>query len=280
MGVEPAGSRLSGGRLLRSPDEVGSDYSVVVISPHFDDAALGLGAVLARERRLGRRPLVVDVCTARPPDSGLSAFARFQHEMWGGGSPWLEREAEESAAMARLGADHLWLGLPDAIYRGDLYADEESLFGALRAEDGPTIAGLAKVLADLTARWRPATTYAPLAVGGHVDHRLVRAAALKASKRGGDLRLYADVPYCLVPGASESALQALGLEASPADEEVLPVDLEAKVAAVGLYRSQADWIFRNYGPVGDCLHRLAAGGARGPGVLTEQCWRVQPSGPR
>jgi LmbE family N-acetylglucosaminyl deacetylase len=268
-----------GSTRLASPGDVRGPYSLVVISPHFDDAALCLGATIARESSRARRALVVDVFTQRPPTTGLTAFARFQHQQWGSGEPWLVRECEESQAMSVLGADHVWLDLPDAIYRGDLYASEEALFGAVSAGD-VVAASLPGLLADLASRIAPTSIFAPLALGGHVDHRAVRDAALALTADGADVRLYEDVPYCLELGSTASAPPGRESILLAAHEAVSERDLATKVSAVLAYDSQVRWIFRDYGEPESCLRSLAASRAGGQGRLAEGCWRVAgPSAP-
>jgi LmbE family N-acetylglucosaminyl deacetylase len=273
-----------GGRRLASLDDTHGPYSLIVLSPHFDDAALCLGGTIAHRSVAGDRALVVDVFSARPPTSGLSPFARFQHQQWGGGEPWLVREAEEMAAMSILGADHLWLDLPDAIYRGDLYASEEALFGDVSPGD-PAADPLAEVLSLVFERHPEANVYAPLAVGGHVDHRLVRRAALAVASCVL-VHLYEDVPYCLASGATTLATSALAADLAPGTELATHTwafgeeQLQVKVEAVEAYKSQARWIFRGYGEPAECLRSLALARSPAPDTLGESTWWLAPKGAR
>ncbi len=205
----------------RLDDDLGG-YELVVLSPHLDDAALSVGGIVAAA---GSRALVVTVCTADAP-AEITPFAESLHRAQGGARV-AERRAEDRAAMARLGCDFIWADLPDAIYRG--YASWPDLFGAPRADD-PLRARLAEILSTLPAG---AEILAPLAVGGHVDHRLVRQVA---SARGfARLGFYEDFPY--VAQDPHALAQVIGgLSARVVD--LSATALAARVAAVAEYASQ------------------------------------------
>ena len=64
----------------------------------------------------------------------------------------------------------VWLDLPDAVYRG--YEGDDQLLGEPRDGDAPPVDLLRREI----ARLEPQRVYLPLAVGGHVDHRLTRDA--------------------------------------------------------------------------------------------------------
>jgi hypothetical protein len=105
------------------------------------------------------------------------------------------RRAEDARAVARLGAEALVWSLPDAIYRlhpatGEpLYTDNDQLFGQLSPAEAPLVAELAAQMGALPPAGR---IVAPLVLGNHVDHQLVRAAAEKAF---ASLYYYEDYPY-------------------------------------------------------------------------------------
>jgi len=86
--------------------------------------------------------------------------------------------------------------------------------------------------------------YAPLGVGDHVDHQVVRMAALRLLAAGYRVVFYEDYPYADRPGASESALTAAGGTEWQCECVALgAMDLAAKVSALGYYRSQMSVLF-------------------------------------
>jgi LmbE family N-acetylglucosaminyl deacetylase len=73
-----------------------------------------------------------------------------------------------------------------------LYKSDEELFGPLHSAEDPLVGQLSALLSASTPK--NAAIVCPLAVGGHADHRLTRAAAEASGKR---LKYYIDFPYIL-----------------------------------------------------------------------------------
>jgi LmbE family N-acetylglucosaminyl deacetylase len=213
-------------------------YRHIYLSPHLDDAALSCGGTIAAQLAAGEPPLVVTFCTAAPPACGpFSDLALEFHREWGlePGEVVAARLREDEVAMAALGADALWAGLLDAIYRHPgAYRARETLFSAPDPAD-PLLPAVRSVVAELRAHLPGATFYAPLGVGSHVDHLLTRQAAQQVL--GDALLFYEDFPYVAREGALEGRLAQIGV---PMEPLVRPVGagLEAKVAAVTAYASQ------------------------------------------
>jgi LmbE family N-acetylglucosaminyl deacetylase len=245
-----------------------SHYAHIYLSPHLDDAALSCGGAIARFVAAGQPCLVVNVCDGSPPPgAAFSAFAAFQHERWGlpPDEVVARRRAEDAAALAILGADGHGLGLLDAIYRMPAaYRDDATLFGPVAPAD-PLAADAGPALRALAARFPDAIIYAPLAVGGHVDHRATQLLALELLDAGVTVAFYEDFPYAATPGAVEAQLAELGAARyAPAVVEI-GAQLERKTAAIGAYASQLATIFAGHGPmpevVADYARRVAPAGA-------------------
>ena len=110
--------------------------------------------------------------------------------------------------MQIVGADCLWAGMLDSIYRMPFaYDTRERLFGVPRPED-PLFAVLIPFFQSLSTRLPNARFYAPLAVGYHVDHQITYDIACQIF--GEQLSFYEDIYYVLLPGELEKRQQALG----------------------------------------------------------------------
>lgn len=238
------------------------------LSPHLDDAVLSCGGLIAQQARRGDEVVVLTLC-AGPAPAHLSDFARFQHARWRAGEGETDvvalRRREDEAACARLGARAVHLPFLDCIYRQDaegrwLYSEETALWGAPHPADDPTI--WQATLETWLERLQPDFVYAPLAVGNHVDHQLVRQVADRWVAAGRSILFYEDFPY-------SEAVTALwhSLNRQPEwawarrirrleDEEV-----EAKVAALACYRSQIAVLFPNDGLRPRVLAQLERTGA-------------------
>lgn len=209
---------------------------VLVVSPHLDDAVLSVGASLSALTETGR---MVVVCTvfAGSPSGPVSEGASAFHSHCGlGDDAVLVRHDEDRAAVREVGGQALHLGFLDAIYRriGEQWLCRRpgAVFDPLMPDE-PTIASaIESRLSDLLAAVRPAMVLTCAAVGGHVDHRLVRDAAIAACvAEGRPLALWEDIPYAIgkVPACNAAPITV---------SKVRQRHLERKLAAVAMYRSQ------------------------------------------
>lgn len=186
----------------------------VFLSPHFDDAVFSCGGLIWDRVQAGETVQIWTVCAGDIPHGRLSAFAEELHRRWGLGDAVIStRRDEDDLACARLKAVPFRLPVPDCIYRrvGDdcwnppppasqqgrapsrhLYTTEAAIFGEIHPDEAALVERLSAELASQVPRG--AELVCPLTVGGHVDHRLVRAAAENTHR---PLWYYADVPYAL-----------------------------------------------------------------------------------
>lgn len=224
--------------IFHATSQIAGPYRHVYLSPHLDDAPLSCGGAIAEQRAAGEATLVVTFCTAAPPPEGpFSDLALEFHREWGLGPDEVvaARLREEQAAMATLGADGLWVGMLDAIYRHPAaYNARATLFGVPDAAD-PLLPAVRAVIAALHERLPDATFYSPLGVGSHVDHLVTQRAAEEAL--GDALVYYEDFPYVAREGALEERLAQLGAHLEPT---VVPIGagLGPKIAAITAYSSQ------------------------------------------
>lgn len=241
------------------PSSAGA-YWHIVLSPHLDDAALSIGGTISRLTRGGERVLVVTLCAGIPePLAEVGPFAR---RLLGGRTPagWVMlRRAEDTTALAHLDADLWWEGALDAIFRRpDVYgASRRALFG--RPIPGDSIGARAIAVAAMFEHFgRRSMIYAPLGVGGHVDHRALFDAARLAVWRHG-VGFYEDFPYCARRGAVARRLDELsraGISLRPIEIEVRET-LEHRVAAALSYTSQVPLLFGSRAGAERAIRRAA-----------------------
>lgn len=221
---------------------------LLVLSPHYDDAAYSLGGLLHQQARAGHRVVVVTVCGAGPQaGGGVPPLARELHARWIASAKtdgWLntaaaERAAEDAAALAILGVEGQSLDIADCIYRRDpataewLCPTEESLFAGEGVRE-PDLARRIAAAVIALAGTSGAEVLAPLGIGNHVDHRLARRAAEMAA--GPALVFYEDYPYAAAEGTMSPEAATRGLV--PRGWPLEPDDLDAWTAAAQAYTSQ------------------------------------------
>ena len=222
-------------------------YDAIYLAPHLDDAALSCGAHIFQRTAGGERILIATVMAGSPPllQPGLSAYVDSLHARWQlGGDAAAERRAEDAAACAILRADKLHLPVPDCIYRlhpadgAPLYTSDDDIFGDIHPAEKPVQTEIAALLASLPPARQ---VVAPLGVGHHVDHLLVRAAAEQAWPAG--LSYYEDYPYAATRGALRRVLGDDLRAWRPEVQEVTAAGLQAKCAAMWAFASQMSTFF-------------------------------------
>ena len=195
------------------------------------------------------------------------------------------RKAEDERYAYFVEAALVDLDLPDAVHRG--YEGDEELLGPPNADDEPPVDLLRREI----LRLEPQQVYVPLGIGGHVDHRLCRDAALALLAEGprwvmpapdmaGRISFYEDYPYAWWSGFTglkdlDQELElpmGVSLEARFAD---ISDQLERKSAGLRLYASQVPRLFAGeqglLDDVAGYAQRVARAGGVGSGAA-ERYW--------
>lgn len=170
----------------------------IYLSPHFDDAVLSCGGLIAGQAAQGEAVEVWTPFAAFPPSGKpLTGFAREKHRDWHATRRTVisVRRAEDQAACNLLRAGIRWGRLPDCIYRrlpngNPLISFADDLWQPIHPGELPLIQ---RLRGWMRQQLRPEDRLVcPLTLGNHVDHRLVRAAAESLRR---PLYYYADFPY-------------------------------------------------------------------------------------
>jgi LmbE family N-acetylglucosaminyl deacetylase len=224
---------------------------IVVVSPHFDDAAMGAGHLLGSYGDT----TVITVLAGRPPaypevPSDWDALGGFV----AGDDVVAVRRQEDLAAMAVLGSEHRWLEFADHQY--------------LAPEDRPTPAEVAPVLAQTIAELDPTSVFFPMGLG-NPDHVMVHDAALLVREQQPERTwfCYEDHGYKHIPGLLAWRVAKM-LRAQPwPTPAIVPhtPDEERKRRAIWCYTSQIPPLEQD--------HALTA---RMEGRVPEQFWQLAP----
>lgn len=236
--------------------------TLVVISPHLDDAVLCVGGRLAA----ASAPVVATIYTDAPP---LERIPPALHPF----GDYATRRPEDAAACAVVGATARWLGHVERVFRPPPLP-RLGYFTTPPDRDG--FADLPALVGSLEGLGEPACVLAPLGVGNHVDHVATLLATVEWCTRHGWLdRLAFYEDFYALSGALRAAhpvarahryagdplrgaprlaeiLEAIDrARGGPPIEalwpalaearwtvEVEPVDVERKLAAIACYGSQ------------------------------------------
>ena len=224
---------------------------ILVVSPHFDDAAMGAGHLIASYDDT----TVVTVLAGRPPaypavPSEWDALGGFV----AGDDVVAARREEDAAAMAVLESAYDWLEFSDHQY--------------LDPPDRPTPADVAPVLGATIAERNPTSVFFPMGLG-NPDHVMVHDACLLVRQEQPEREwfCYEDHGYKHLPGMLAWRVAKL-LRAHPwPTPAIVPhvPDEERKRRAIWCYTSQIAPLEQD--------HALTA---RMEGRVPEQVWHLAP----
>jgi len=184
--------------MLAPSVEALAPYDCLYVSPHADDVAFSCAGRLLADQGRGLRTVVLGLFEGA---GGESRPAR-----------------DVAGALARVGADYVVAGLPAAGRRDPFDASHRALADRRLPEDEAMLDQASRILSEAALRTRARHVYAPLGVGGHVDHRLAHDAGLRvfAGKPGLNVFFYEERPEAFVPGAVRVRLGNLGARLPPA----------------------------------------------------------------
>lgn len=239
----------------------------VILSPHFDDAILSLGGLLAKK---GTAAKVLTFFSGKPAKPRLSLWdvvCGFSNSTKAVDA----RSKENDNALAFLGLSSssvINLGYLEQSYRSA--KDEKNLEGLLLID-------LLKFLEEYTDR--EIDIYAP-SLELHRDHALIKHTLLAAiphlQSRSAAFFLYQDIPYAYsTPFLSLSKKEAGAYQVEPTPLPVSQDEMTKKIAAIKLYTSQTfPLALTSGGPLSSRIKDFAAKQARKFHVPTTYCEMV------
>ena len=170
---------------------------VLFLSPHLDDAVLSCAGRIYTEAQAGRRVVVATVfSTGDESDTSREYYHT--------------RRSEDRAALELLGAEPVWLDLPDAPFRRSCYRSFREIMLGTHPDDVAYTERVAEQVRALCVKMGPTELHAPLAVGTHIDHRLTHT-AVRMQREFVNPTYYEDRPCALVKYATRMRLTQLGL---------------------------------------------------------------------
>ncbi|MFF1510326.1 PIG-L deacetylase family protein [Streptomyces sp. NPDC058326] len=236
---------------------VGSGVPILVLSPHLDDAVLSCGGLLGWAGR--RAPVTVATLftEAAPPPYTLSARQYLKQTGTDDAQElYAERRAEDRRVLERLGVRQCHAGLVDGLFRrlrrprpgtkrlARFLPEVSHVYPTYRlhlsrGHVSPYDSGTLRAVGETVDALLPGPTgglvLAPLGVGGHADHVLVRTAAARSGRR---VVYYSDFPYNQHAVADPGFTGPHRLVARAWER-----GLDRKAELIREYRTQADALF-------------------------------------
>ena len=229
--------------------------SWLFLSPHLDDAVLSCGGLIAKLSTAAKVTIATAFCSA-PWFGPYSNLAGWLHGIAGVKNARCLariRRYEDAAACRRVGAGYVHWYYRDAVYR--VSSPGHFLYPSIIQTDPvPQDASMISRLAKQIDRLADGHDFlvAPLGIGRHVDHLVVRQAAERCERM---LLYYPDIPYLWFDPAGVSEY-VNGLSIIKYHVEQAFVD--CWVAAVLDYRSQWNMLNDAAKPLDQRLREYAA----------------------
>ena len=241
-------------------------YESIYLSPHFDDVVLSCGAQIFQHIRAGHSVMIVTVMAGDPPHQPLSDYAQALHSRWQINSKSVTaRRKEDKAACALLGTEYLHWPIPDCIYRRNpesgepLYISDDDIFGGIDPVEEYLLNTIKDQIENLPIY---SQLVAPLSVGNHVDHQLVRKAA-ELAQDGSQLVYYEEYPY-ITKAKDQEMVFLTGRQGKSETIDLSNEAVRAKIQAIRCYQSQISTFYSDIQDFGQqiTLHTLQVGGER------------------
>ncbi len=215
----------------------------IFISPHLDDVALSVGGIV---NLLAKNKIDIEIWTffsGSPKDAKLSDFAQSLHQRWklSLNAPKIRR-LEDRRACRILGADYKHFDLPDCIYRHDqqgnpIVGEEDDLYQPIPPSQQFLVNKISKKIFSLSSC--EDIIVSPMAIGNHLDHRIIVAALNQISSRS--LLYYEDYPYVI---KSKDSLVNYS-QLTPTNFDLLAENITSWRAAIAEYQSQISTFWKN-----------------------------------
>ena len=228
------------------------------VSPHFDDAVLSCGGLIATVPQA----TVLTIMAGHPPTPlPQSPLIQELHERWESGkNPITIRQIEDKAAIHLLGAKASYMSIPDCIYRTHnnkvIYPNgDDDLFGDVHPND-PAKTQLESY--DLLDNFLSVQTIvAPLAIGNHVDHQLVRdwILSLHHNKPSVSIWFYEDYPYSENSEKIYATVNDFPVQLESSVQYVDEVIVNQKCKAIAKYQSQLSTFWNGVNDMKNNIHQ-------------------------
>jgi LmbE family N-acetylglucosaminyl deacetylase len=242
----------------RLAEAIDDGVPLIVLAPHLDDAALSCGALMMHAVR--HTQVTVATLFTEGGEAPYTLSARRYLRQVGAQSAqalYRQRRAEDRAALEPIGIRCVHAGLTEALFRRRHRRPERSSLparllpelahmypvyrvcitaGRIVAADAGTLNDVSDIVRRLAGAG-PSVVLAPLGIGGHVDHVVVRTAA---ECSGARVVYYSDFPYNQRNPVETAFIQRHGLV-----EMRWPYLAEAKAELVRAYSTQVEALFKD-----------------------------------
>ncbi len=213
------------------------------ISPHLDDVALSVGGIVNHLSNNNIDTQIWTFFSGSPKEANLSDFALSLHNRWKLtlDAPKIRR-LEDRKACRILGAAYKHFNLPDCIYRKDrrgnpIIKEEDDLYQPIPISQQYLVNKISTDILNLSSP--EDIIVSPMAIGNHIDHRIIVAAIKLISTR--TILYYEDYPYIIKSKDSQLNFSQL----TPIKFALSEANVMIWHAAIAEYQSQISTFWKN-----------------------------------
>ncbi|GGH58569.1 LmbE family N-acetylglucosaminyl deacetylase [Filimonas zeae] len=176
--------------------------TILIISPHLDDAVLSCGATIAALHTQGHHITTATVFTH--PGTATDKHTHYS-----------QRRQQDEQALALLGAACIHLGFVDAPFRHTTWNSFSTLLFHHHTPPHQLqlVQDIAAAINTLIQQLQPHEVWYPLGVGGHIDHHLVWHSSTLLNHLPTQHVFYEECPYAMVPGWAAIRWNSIGAKA-------------------------------------------------------------------
>ena len=171
--------------------------TVLVLSPHLDDAAFSISPLLVELRGMHRVIVATPFAASVAQPEGFALACQLDKGLEPEVDYMQLRRSEDANWAKAMGVEVIHGDLQEAPHRD--YENASELFSGIHSTDtvGPQ---LERWLSAVATKLAPDVTFLPLGIGGHVDHLWLRQVTEAAAPNSAPLAYYCDQPYCVKQG--------------------------------------------------------------------------------
>jgi LmbE family N-acetylglucosaminyl deacetylase len=202
-----------------------ANQNILLLSPHPDDIAYSIGGLIAKIASAATLNMVT--VFSRSGWANPVALRRA-----GPASIGAIRTAEDTEFCVRHGIGRSELGFADSSLCG--YDDNSER--SANPEDDPRTQTVARAIQSHHSRSRAQVVFAPAAIGGHIDHKIVFDAAV--SLQAAQIIVYEDIPYSAWYSLQQIERKLTGAKLRRLGVVAIDDVMDVKIEGMWKYRSQ------------------------------------------
>jgi LmbE family N-acetylglucosaminyl deacetylase len=232
--------------------------NILFVSPHLDDVAFSCGGTIAKYVAEGDNIIICTVFTKSITPEGEFAISCQTNKNIPQNIDYLLLRRKEDESFAKIiGAKKFWLDFPEAPYRG--YSSSIKMFSGIQSTDNDIFFAIYSRIINLINQNPFEQYYFPAAIGGHVDHLIIKNIAINLLENNlitNTLYFYEDLPYAIRGHKADDFFNKYTKKYVDIEQYI-----KVKLSGILAYKSQIEFQFgtkeKMYKDITEYAHKVA-----------------------